>query len=59
MHIALFVGCAMLTIVPLFPPIAISRSPHFWNSFPLFANIMTKGLWFRLVFVSALFGVTC
>ena len=64
-HVAMFFGFAILTVVPLFLPVPISRSQHFWNNFSLFANFVIWGLWFPLVFVSVIFtgrswcGVLC
>lgn len=54
-HIAMFVGFMVLMIVPLFLPIPISQTEHFWNNFTLFANFIIWGLWFPLVFVSVIF----
>lgn len=54
-HVGMFFGFGVLTIVPLFLPIPISRDQHFWNNISLFANFVIWGLWFPLVFVSVIF----
>lgn len=54
-HVAMFFGFGALTIIPLFLPVPISRTQHFWNNFTLFANFVIWGLWFPLVFVSVIF----
>lgn len=54
-HVAMFVGFMVMMIVPLFLPVPIKVSQHYWNNFSLFANFVIWGLWFPLVFVSVIF----
>lgn len=64
-HVSMFVGFGLLTVIPLFLPLPTSLKAHFWNNYVLFANFVIWGLWFPLVFVSVIFtgrswcGVLC